>query len=89
MPLQCDLCTDDDVNVGMYQDKFEGRAHVEFVLAGNSEVHTGSNFDEDPHEELGRPEKLCGAQQARTIPDAELKSLTWSEWGMSVVVVFL
>ena len=49
MPLQYDLCTDDDVNVGMYQGKFEGCVHVDFVLAGNSEVRTGNNFDEGTH----------------------------------------
>ena len=46
------------------------------------------NFDESTHKELGRPEKFCGAQQARPVPDAELNSLTWSEWGMSLVEVF-
>ena len=76
MPKKYDRCTDDDVNVGMYQVNFEGRAHVEFVLVGISEVHTGNNVHEDTYEELGRPENLCGANQARNFPDAELNSLT-------------
>ena len=36
------------------------------------------DFDEGTHEESDRPEELCGAQQARFLPDAELNSLTWS-----------
>ena len=51
--------------------------------------HTGNNFDEDPHEDLGRPQNFCGAHQARSIPDAKLNSLKLSQWRTSLVVVFL
>ena len=87
--LQYDFCTDDDEHVGIYQGKFVSRAHDKFVLAGNSEGHTGNNFDEDHHEDLGRPQNFCGAHQARSIPDAKLNSLKLSQWRTSLVVVYL
>ena len=52
--LQFDLCTDDAVNVGMYQVNFEDYAHGEFVSDENSEGHI-VEFDVGTHDGSDRP----------------------------------